>query len=60
MKEAIPVQHVESDGLGAMGVGMAGTLLREKFIHRGADADEPTLVRCKKFRGFIGIVVQKL
>ena len=69
MKAVISVQHVESDGLGAMGfgmastlllvmgVGMAATLVREKFIDCGVYVYEPTLVRCRKFGGFIGILV---
>ena len=44
----------------AMGVGIATTLLREKFIDCGVHVYEPTLVRCRKFGGFIGILVQKL
>ena len=69
MKEALSVQHVEFDGLGAMrfgmastllgvmGFGMATTLLREKFKDCGFHVYEPTLVRCSKFEG---ILVQKL
>ena len=72
MKEALPVQHVESDGFDAMGFGMtstllvvrgvhmASTLLRKKFIDCGVHVYEPNLVRCMKFGGFIGIMVQKL
>ena len=66
MKEVISVEHVESDGFDAMGfgmastllvvrgVGMAATLLRKKFIDCGVHVYEPTLVRCKKFGGFVG------
>ena len=54
MKEDILVQHVEYDGIGAMGFGMASTLLgdmgasmaatlfREKFIDCGVHVYEPT------------------
>ena len=64
--------HVEYDGIGAMGFGMASkllgdmdaggatTLLREKFIDCGVHVYEPSLVRCKEFGGFIGILGQKM
>ena len=42
VKEAPSVQHVGFIGLGAMGFGMASTLLREKFIVCGFD------VRCMR------------
>ena len=54
VKEALSLQHVRFDGLGAMGFGMVSTLLREKFIDCGFDVYEPTLVRCRKFGGLIG------
>ena len=57
MKEDISIQHVEYDGFGAMDFGMATTLLREKFIDCGVHVYEPSLVRCEKFGGFIGILV---
>ena len=68
MKEDISL-HVEYDGIGAMGFGMASTLLgdmdvgratillREKFIDCGVHVYEPSLVRCEKFGGFVQILV---
>ena len=69
MKEDISL-HVEYDGIDAMGFGMASTLLaargvgmaepllRKKFIVCGVHVYESTLVRCMKFGGFIGFLVQ--
>ena len=43
--------------VGDMDVGRATPLLREKFINCGVHVYEPSLVKCKKFGEFIGILV---